>query len=65
MPSISGWALRPGWAGTKAFAGCFYALDFGLGFATCRLFLARAQAPRFYALDFGLGFATDQRWRPS
>jgi hypothetical protein len=45
---------------------CFYALGFGLGFATRVITTAQTLiAVGFYALGFGLGFATDAVRRAS
>ena len=60
MPSVSGWALRPPSTPTHICSWhCFYALGFGLGFATDSGSGSASPATgRFYALGFGLGFAT-------
>ena len=60
MPSVSGWALRlVGTVERNRSRFSFYALGFGLGFATLHAALvAEIETLSFYALGFGLGFAT-------
>jgi len=59
MPSVSGWALQHRTLRLeRVVPGSFYALGFGLGFATATVMGEMLLNGRFYALGFGLGFAT-------
>jgi hypothetical protein len=66
MPSVSGCALRRPISRLRSSIPRFYALSFGLCFATPLTFARVGAAPyRFYALGFGLCFATVTLWRAS